>query len=215
MKKRLLFLSVFAASIVILVSFTTVVGVETTKTNSKINSPLFKQRVNSMINKKSKDIQCNYIGKGSSISLFYSKKSFVVGLMDRAIKLIESKPEVIDKIFDKAKKIPYIMNILSQNGISEKDLTKYITQIKNNPDIIKQNKDQLKLNSDNDPIPLGLSTSSAIGCLITVIAFLPLAIVLGLLIGTITIITCLNVGGCFEALLEGILQGMLQNLNPA
>jgi predicted DNA repair protein MutK len=61
---------------------------------------------------------------------------------------------------------------------------------------------------------LGLDTSNAIGCFITVLVLLPVAIMLALLIATITIVTCLNLGGCFEKIAEQILENIVQRLTP-
>ena len=216
MKQKLLFVSFLVAALIILASLTSVIGVQT-KTESTGVSPLFANRLTTMINKNNENIKSNYIGKGTTINLFSDKKSFIRGWMDKAIRIIQSNPSVIDSIFARVEKIPYTMKLLNENGLSKSDLTKYAAQMKNNPSLLKQEFDQLQVNVDGmqSPVPKGLSTSSAIGCVITVIALLPLALILAVLIGTITIVTCLNVGGCLEALLENILNSIIQDLTPA
>ena len=171
-----------------------------------------------MINKDNEEINSNYIGKGTTLNLFFNKKSYLRGWMDKAIMLIQSNPAIIDSIFARVQKIPYTMKLLKENGITKTDLTKYTTQLKNNPSLLKQEFDQVQINVDltpQPPAPKGLSTSSAIGCLITVIALLPLVVILAVLIGTITIVTCLNIGNCLEAIMEGIFENILQELMPA
>ena len=217
MKKKLIVASFLVAVIIILTSLTSVIGVQTTKTSFTNISPLFSNRLTTMIDKNNGEINSNYIGKGTSLNLFSNKKSYVRGWMDKAIRIIQSNPEIIDTIFARVEKIPYTMKLLKENGISKNDLTKYATQLKNNHSLLKQEFDQLQVNVDiaQTPVPKGLTTSNAIGCLITIIALLPVAIVLAVIIGTITIITCLNIGGCLETLLENILEGILQDLIPA
>ncbi|MDH7507698.1 MAG: hypothetical protein QHH15_07960, partial [Candidatus Thermoplasmatota archaeon] len=169
------------------------------------------------INKENKEIKNDYIKKGIILNLFPNKKSDLRGWMDKAIMLIQSNPAIVDSIFNRAEKIPFIMKLLKENGISKNDLTKYATQLKNNPTFIKQEIDQVQINLDasQSPIPKGLGTSNPFACVITVIALLPLVIILALLIGTITIVTCLNIGGCFEALMDNLLDKIMQELIPA
>ena len=216
MKQKLFIISVLVATLIIFTSLTSVVGVQTTKTEGRYSSPLFSKRLTSMIDKDDEEIQSNYIGKGNTLNLFSNKRSYLRLWMDKAIRIIQTNPAIIDNIFSRVEKIPYLMNLLKENDINKNDLIKYSTQIKNNPDLIKQESDLIQLIAEegDTPIPKGLSTSSVIGCLITVIALLPLVVVLGLIIGTITIITCLNIGGCFETLMQNILEGIFQELMP-
>ena len=217
MKKTLMIVSFMVAGLIILSSLTSVFGVQT-KTESTNISPLFYNRLKTMIDKANEEIENNYIGKGNDLNLFINKKSYLRGWMDKAIMLIQSNPEIIDNIFSRIQKIPYTMKLLKENGISKTDLTKYATQIKNNPSLLKQEFSQIQINVDGvpqPPAPKGLSTSNPLGCVITVIALLPIVIVLALLIGTITIITCLNLGGCLETLMQNMFNSILQELIQA
>ncbi|MGF3554760.1 MAG: hypothetical protein ACQXXF_05755 [Thermoplasmatota archaeon] len=217
MKQKLFATTILVSSIIILSSLTSVVSMQTTKTESTTISPLFSSRLTKMINKENKEIKNDYIKKGIILNLFPNKKSDLRGWMDKAIMLIQSNPAIVDSIFNRAEKIPFIMKLLKENGISKNDLTKYATQLKNNPTFIKQEIDQVQINLDasQSPIPKGLGTSNPFACVITVIALLPLVIILALLIGTITIVTCLNIGGCFEALMDNLLDKIMQELIPA
>jgi hypothetical protein len=216
MKQKLLIGSIFVASFIVFTSLTSVVGVQTTKTICSPSSPLFTNRISVMLNKDPKEIESNYIGKGNTLNLFTNKKSYIRGWMDKAIRIFESNPSIIDKISAKIQKIPYVMDILNKQGINQNDLTKYISYIKNNPTILKQEFDQVQLNPGGEeiPSPQGLSTSNPIGCLVTVIALLPVIIILSVLIGTILIITCLNINGCLETLMQNIYDSILQQLIP-
>ena len=216
MKQKLFIVSFLVAALIILTSLTSVVGVKTTKTEGTISSPLFSTRLTKMIDKDNEEIESNYIGKGTTLNLFSNKRSYLRLWMDKAIRIIQNNPAIIDSIFARVEKIPYIMNLFKENGISKTDLTKYSTQLKNNPSLLKQESDliQINLEGGDTPVPKGLSTSNPIGCLVTVIALLPLIIVLAVLIGTITIVTCLNIGGCLEALMQNLYESILQELLP-
>lgn len=217
MKGKLLVGSIIITSLIILTSLTSVVGVQTIKTESKNNSPLYSKRLSTMINKDNEEIKSNYIRKGTTLNLFTHKKSYTRAWMDKAIKLIQTNPVIVDRIFTRIEKIPYVMNLLKENGISKNDLTKYATQIKNNPSLLKQELDliQVDVNDAKSPDTRGLSTSNPLGCFITIIALLPVVVILAVIIGTITIITCLNVNGCLETLMENIYESILQELIPA
>ena len=217
MKQKLLIGSFLIAAIIVLTSLTSVVGIQTNKTENTSISPLFSSRLTSMIDKDKEKIESNYIGKGTSLNLFSNQKSYMRAWIDKAIRVIQTNPAIIDRVFVRIEKIPYIMNLLNENGISKTDLIKHSTVLKNNPALLKQEFGLIEIDSEGGgpPVPKGLSTSSIIGCLVTVIALLPLVIMLAVLIGTITIITCLNVGGCLEALMQSIYDSILQELMPA
>jgi hypothetical protein len=71
---------------------------------------------------------------------------------------------------------------------------------------------QLRVPINEPPKPLGFS--GQLGCgLVFILVILPLMLVIGTMIATFTIITCLNIGGCFEKILESVFSG-LQGLTP-
>ncbi|RLI64814.1 MAG: hypothetical protein DRO67_03555, partial [Candidatus Asgardarchaeum californiense] len=63
-----------------------------------------------------------------------------------------------------------------------------------------------------DVKPVGFSGQP--GCLIAFFVILPVLILVGTMIATFTIVTCLNVGGCFEQILQNIFEGFSQGLTP-
>ena len=145
MKQKLFVVSFLVAALIILTSLTSVVGVQTTKTEGTISSPLFSKRLTKMINKDNEEIKSNYIRKGTTINLFSNKKSYARAYMDKAIKIIQTNPAIVDRIFDRIEKMPYVMNLLKENGLSKTEITKYTTQIKNNPLLLKQEPGRLNL----------------------------------------------------------------------
>ena len=66
MNKKILIGSIIAVVILVLVSFTGVVGYQTTKSSTIARaSPLFTVRSSRAIDEESKDIACDYVGKGN------------------------------------------------------------------------------------------------------------------------------------------------------
>ena len=70
MNKKILISSIIAVAILILVSFTGVVGYQTTQSSTMARaSPLFAVRSSRAIDEESKDIVCDYIGKGNTFPI--------------------------------------------------------------------------------------------------------------------------------------------------
>ena len=89
MEKRILLGSIIAVVILVLVSFTGVVGYQTTKSSTIARaSPLFSVRSKRAIDRDSKDLTCDYVGKGQISRIFLPSP-------DSKIPLIR---EFIDKI---------------------------------------------------------------------------------------------------------------------
>ena len=75
MNKRILIGSIIAVAILVLVSFTGVVGYQTTKSSSIARaSPLFSVRSSRAIDEESKDIVCDYVGKEEELVLSIPKR---------------------------------------------------------------------------------------------------------------------------------------------
>jgi hypothetical protein len=110
--------------------------------------------------------------------------------------------------------MPEIEELMKQHDIKMDDFKDQMNQVINNPELLKEKVDEAVLLSPfgDDPMPLGLSTSSAIGCFIIALIVAPLIALIGMIIATITIITCLNINGCFETLVQGMLDNFIQGL---
>jgi len=209
-----------AAALLVLVSFNSVVGSNTEKLSieNKHISPLFTVRTDRKLNRAIiQESTSNYIGKGRWSNLFPTTEKTLKVWIEKAIHLIETNPALIYVILNKASKVPAVDKILNKNGIEIKDFKDQLNQLNKNPEIIKEELSKIAQEHDipiPDPEPQGLSTSSAIGCfIIAVFAFLPLALILGIIIGTITIATCF-VPGCLEAVVENLFNSMIQGLTP-
>ncbi|KYK24760.1 hypothetical protein AYK25_01655 [Thermoplasmatales archaeon SM1-50] len=209
--------SLFVIALIILVTFTSVVGYQSVQPNGKnLSSPLFNIRTQRAIDKVSeRSITSEYLGKGKTLYLFTSLKSGFSSQLDKAIKFINDNPGIIQKLLERISKSPQMMRLFQQHGLSITLVKHTLAQISENPELLKNQLNELKYPVDitNDSQPLGLDTSSVLGCFVTVLILLPLAILIGVLVATILVITCFNIGNCFETIVQAILNGMLQGLD--
>jgi hypothetical protein len=219
MDKKILLLSLFAASLLVLLPLSSVIGTKTitTESNQKI-SPLFTTRVNTFLQKDTKHITSYYLGKGNALNFFITEKQTLDTWIDKAIKLVQMKPELFDHIIDKIDSYPNIVNVLQQYHIDVDEAKHYITLVKNHPALLDEEiKNSAHVINDyyqpplDDPEPLGFSGQP--GCLIGFLIVFPIILMIAMMVATFTIITCLNIGGCFEKIMENLAEGM-QGLTP-
>jgi len=76
MNKKILIGSIIAVAILILVSFTSVVGYRRVESNVK-DSPLFNIRSSRAVDKEGKDFTTDYVGKGEEINIPVPKRNHV------------------------------------------------------------------------------------------------------------------------------------------
>ena len=128
--------------------------------------------------------------------------------------MIEARPSLLKSILNSIAVMPEIEELMKQHDIKMDDFKDQMNQVINNPELLKGKVDEAVLLSPfgDDPMPLGLSTSSAIGCFIIALIVAPLIALIGMIIATITIITCLNINGCFETLVQNMLDNFIQGL---
>jgi len=208
--------SIFAAAVIIIVSFASVVAYQSVRSTEKdSHSPLFSVRIQRAINKASeRSMTSDYLGKGKTLYLFTSSQSMLHLQLDKALGIINNNPAMVEKLFERISNSPQVLRLLQQYGVSVADIELFLAQVKDNPELLKNqlNKVDCSVYMADGPQPLGLDTSSAIGCFITILVLLPIAIVIGIIIATITIVTCLNIGNCAETIIKAILTGMMQGL---
>ena len=156
MNKKILIGSIIAVVILVLVSFTGVVGYQTTKSSTIARaSPLFSVRSSRAIDGKSKEFTCDYIGKGETTLLAIPKKhqyDMLISKFNHRFKNMD------DEEFDRFI-INYITNIakdykLDKNGIGL--LVDIIKSSRYNPNIVKyilnpNNKTQIDHNTIKEP----------------------------------------------------------------
>ena len=106
--------------------------------------------------------------------------------------------------------------ILQEYNIKIDDIQQQIQLVQDNPHLFDQVVEQyVQGSSSQTPSTLGLNSTNPLAIAILMIALLPVLVTLVLIIATVTIITCLNVAGCFETIFMGIVYGFINGLNPA
>ena len=144
MKKKILIGSIIAIIILILVSFTGVVGYHTTKSNVRA-SPLFNIRTSRAIDEESKDITCDYVGKGEETSIHLSSR---MKRTERVQKVISIIGKMDGKAFSKfIGRI--ILHLKSKEQMADTE-TSYVIQALHN---IRENPNDKKYyDTENNPI---------------------------------------------------------------
>jgi hypothetical protein len=131
MNKKILLGSIVSVVILILVSFTSVIGYRSVESDVKI-SPLFNIRSSKAIGKESKDIACDYIGKGAETNLYLSSRK-------KRTEQVQKTIDIISKMDDKA--FSYfvsriILHLKSQEYMTDKetsDILQALYHIRVNP----------------------------------------------------------------------------------
>ena len=136
MNKKILIGSIIAVVILVLVSFTGVVGYQTTKSSTIARaSPLFSVRSKRAIDEESRDLTCDYIGKGEESVLSIPKRNGRIEMVQKVIDIISKMDDNNFKRFTDS-----IINRLHQNNrIDDNDISSLIValqQLKNNPETI-------------------------------------------------------------------------------
>jgi len=214
MKKKV-GLCIGAGLVLILASLSSVIGFSTVTSQhnqASVQSPLFAVRTARSIGEQMSGIgEPSYLGKGAMSSLFTSNKPSFQSLVEKALRLLQSQPMVIESALRQALRDPQVQYLLAQKGINEQEVIRYFAQVKDNPDALAAQfesvADQIPLKSGGYR-PLSLNSTNPFACVITYIVLLPVFLVIGLLIATITIVTCLNVNNCFENLINQLLQNL-------
>ncbi|UCF12886.1 MAG: hypothetical protein JSW06_01180 [Thermoplasmatales archaeon] len=99
MNKKILIASIVASVVLIGVSFTSVVGFNSDKSTSAINSPLFGIRSQRATNRLAKRVvTSDYIGKRKTITISFPTKNSTLLLFQR---VIDGISKMNDKIFAK------------------------------------------------------------------------------------------------------------------
>jgi hypothetical protein len=206
--KKLTLGSIFIVGLLLLAtSFVSVVGTKSSSSSEikTVDSPLFTHRILQSINQQPQKLRPTYLGEGKNIFLRFSSKSTIDEYVDDAVQLVIHNPQLIDKIVVRMKNMPATQQMLKKYGLSQKDLEGYVTQIKNDPSLLRTEMEQAKaqIKSGKNPgQPLGLNTSNPFACVVV------------LIVATITIITCLNINNCLTNLTDQLTKIITQELLP-
>lgn len=120
MNRKLMISSIAVAVIIVLISFTSVIGFQTTKSKLIKDSPLFNVRTQRAINKPSKDVMITeYIGKRKTITISFPTKNTTLLLLQKVIDGISTMKDIVfSKFLNET-----ISKLHESKIVKEKDLT--------------------------------------------------------------------------------------------
>jgi hypothetical protein len=142
MDMKILIASIIAVSLIVGLSLTSVVGYQSVESNLK-SSPLFNVRSRRAIEEETKDLICNYIGKGEVSIIPLSIQDNKLTIIQKAIyKIGNMDDKVFNRFIDflinhkgrriKAENIPKMLNGLHQLKINPDELKENIAEEKEN-----------------------------------------------------------------------------------
>jgi hypothetical protein len=136
MNKKILLGSIISVVILILVSFTSVVGYNNIESDIQ-SSPLFNIRSSRAIDEENKDLSCEYVGKGIENNIFIPKR---IDGISPFLKFIYSLIKINEKVHN-----PNINNLLQQyihNDIIEieqiSEIEDKVNQLNEESDILNE-----------------------------------------------------------------------------
>jgi hypothetical protein len=218
MRKKIFLLSIAAAVLLVVATYSSAVGTHTVPSKqTNVTSPLFTIRQQSFQNKEHSRVSTEYLGQGKIMNLFLKKTLTYQHGINRALRMVQTNPALLKMLIEKLENDPRVQSFIHQQGIEDVEFHNYANMIKNNPGMLEDEINKVKdhLPIGDGPMPLGLNDTNPFAVLILLLALLPLLLVLTIVIATVTIVTCLNIGGCFEALFENLVVGFFQGLTPA
>jgi len=130
--------SIIAVAILVLVSFTGVVGYQTTKSSTIARaSPLFAVRSSRAIDEDSKDFTCDYVGKGEEITLSFPTGVGSTTSLQQVIEIISKMNDVTFNRF-----LDLIIKHLHKRDdfqeYTKEEIILSLNQLRNNPSEITQ-----------------------------------------------------------------------------
>jgi len=222
MNRKIIIGCIGSVILLILVSYTSVVGSQNAQSSNKFmpSSPLFTTQTIRSINKKAPEIKSNYLGKGNQLNLFPLKKSLNEDMFNKAMKIITTNPAILNKLFDNMKNFPYFRELLNKYDVSKLEVKNFLRILMVNPSLLSEEMKNIQILAPNDdsPQPRGLSTSNPLGCFIVGLIVLPIVTVVVTLVAllfTLRILTCLNVNDCADKIAQDIWDQLVQDLIPA
>jgi hypothetical protein len=188
MRKKILFGSIIAITILIGVSFISVVGYKSVTSDVK-ESPLFNIRTNRAIGVENKKLDCKYANKG--VTLFLPKRNDKDEMIQ---KVVDSIRIMNDKTFERyiSSIITYTQNYGKLNGI-------HPNEIKEAFNIFRESNNPVPLNTNTKNITMRGGQKGLLGCTILIPFCFILASIIGLILAFIlwcfplvmtTIISC-------------------------
>lgn len=218
MEKKTLIVTISAAVLLVIASFSSVIGSNDEQSSQKIESPLFAVRTQRSVHTDSEQtIQSHYLGKGMNSHLFRPMQPSLNNALDRTIKLLNANPDFFAKFLKTLSSNPRVLALLEQNGMTVAEFKTYLNRLKNDPslfiDEIRSAGPKLSAQQLKTPLPLSLNTTNPFACVITAIVMIPVVLIIALIVVvfTLRILQCLN----FSEVINQIMDQVLQDLYPA
>ena len=178
MKNNILIGSIIASMLLILVSFSPVLGYNNINSNLIKESPLFRIRINREVEKESKDLNCDFLGKGIETKIHLPTRTFKSELFEKFIKSIKN---MNDKSFDRFIDliIEHVYNKGNIQGYKMEEIILSLYKLKLNPSEVKLENiesKQMKLTTESPPTECIGScftrSPNPVSCLATIIFIL-------------------------------------------
>jgi hypothetical protein len=118
MNNKILIGSIIAVAILVIVSFTSVVGYNSVESDVKI-SPLFNIRSSRAVDEDGKDLTCDYVGKGEENVLSIPKRDTQQYMLGKLINMIG---KMDDKTYDRFVQLVKKINIVQNSKINDNEI---------------------------------------------------------------------------------------------
>jgi hypothetical protein len=215
MEKKTLILTISAAAVLVLASFSTVIGSTNEQSSEQIESPLFAVRTQRSIQTNDEQtIHSHYLGKGLNSHLFRPIQPSLNSALDRTVKMLNANPDFFAKFLKTICANPRVIALLEQNGMTIAEFKTYLNQLKNDPSIfineIRNAEPKLSAHQLQTPLPLSLNTTNPFACVITAIVMIPVVLIIALIVVlfTLRILQCLNLNEVMNNIMDQVLQGL-------
>jgi hypothetical protein len=213
MEKKTLIITISAAVLLVIASFSSVIGSNDDQSSQKVESPLFTVRTQRSIHSDSEQtIQSHYLGKGLSSHLFSLTQPSLNSALDRTVKMLNANPDFFAKFLKTLSSNPRVIALLQENGMTVAEFKTYLNRLKNDPslfiDEIRNAEPKLTAHQLNTPVPLGLNTTNPFACVITAIVMIPVVVIIAFIVVlfTLRILQCLNLNEVVNQIMDQVLQ---------
>jgi len=215
MEKKNLIVTISAAVLLVIASFSSVIGSNDEQSSQKIESPLFTVRTQRSVHTDSEQtIQSHYLGKGLNSHLFRPIQPSLNSALDRTVKLLNANPTFFAKFLKTLSSNPRVISLLKENGMTVTEFKTYLNRLKNDPSLfieeIRSAEPQLSVQQLKTPLPLSLNTTNPFACVITAIVMIPVVLIIALIVVvfTLRIFQCLNLNEVMNQIMDQVLQGL-------
>jgi hypothetical protein len=219
MEKKPLIITISAAVLLVIASFSSVIGSNALQTSQQKESPLFVVRTQRSIQAGNDlAIQPQYLGKGLNSHLFRPIQPSLNTALDRTIKMLNANPDFFAKFLKTLCANPQVVSLLQQNGMTVSEFKTYLNRLKNDPSLfieeIRNAGPKFSAQQLNSRLPLNLNTTNPFACVITAIVMIPVVVIIAFIVVlfTIRILQCLNLSEVVNQIMDQVMQELYPGL---